>query len=243
NVVLEFSPPEDWARLRDAERLRSGNERSVPLSSQTTAWASEPQTFAGTRKEPARAWRRLLLTGAFLMAATLALVPAYDSIHRTARAWASGDPASTGVVLGDRHDEIVDALVAETGGSEFVRIAFYEGYAIASAPSAPGALTMDAYQFRYDRTERQGPELSQPQDPSPALFHADEVDFSRIPEHIATAREHSGIADPDSVIVVVERAAVADEAGARPVRVMVILDSTSADATVTIDATTGDVLA
>ncbi|WP_448005143.1 hypothetical protein [Agromyces bauzanensis] len=244
NVLLELTPPEDWARLRDAERLRTGDERTVPLASQATAWASEPQTLSGAPKvkRPARPWRRVLFAGAFVVAAVLVLVPAYDSIARTAQAWASGNPDAAGVVLGDRHQEIVDALEAETGGTEFVRIGFYDGYAIAAAPSAPGALTIDTYQFRYDRTERQGPELIQPSDPAAALFDADEVDFSRIPEHIATAEAHSGIDDPDSVIVIVERAPIADQAGARPVEVMVMLDSTYEDANVVIDAATGEVL-
>lgn len=244
NVLLELTPAEDWARLRDAERLRTGGERTVPLASQAPAWASEPQTLSGAMKvkQPGRPWRRVLFAGAFVVAAALVLVPAYDSISRTAQAWASGNPDAAGVVLGDRHADIVDALAAETGGTQFVRIGFYDGYAIAAAPSAPGALTIDTYQYRYDRTERQGPELIQPDDPAAALFDATEVDFSRIPEHIATAMEHSGVSEPDSVIVVVERALIADDAGARPVEVMVMLDTAYEDANVVVDATTGEVL-
>ena len=68
------------------------------------------------------------------------------------------------------------------------------------------------------------------------------MDFSRIPEYAAAAREHSGIADPDSVIVIVDRALIADDAGVRPVQAMVILDSAYEDATVTFDATTGELL-
>lgn len=242
NVLLELSPSEDWARLRDAERLRTGTDRTIPLESDAPTWASEPQTLAGTPKPPARPWRRVLLAGAFLAAGALVLVPAYDSIVRTAQAFAAGDPSAAGVVLGNRHAEIVDALEAETGGTAFVRVAFYDSYALAAAPSAPGALTIDTYQFRYDRTEHQGPEIIQPDDPAGALFDANEVDFTRIPEHIALAREHSGIADPSSVIVIVERAMLADAAGARPVEVMVLLDSTYEDATVVIDAATGAVM-
>ena len=119
---------------------------------------------------------------------------------------------------------------------------FYDSYALATAPSAPGALTMDVYQFRYDRTEHQGPELIQPDDPEAELFDVSEVDFTRIPEHIATAKEHSGITEPTSVIVSVERALIADESGARPVRVLVILDSPYENATVQIDAASGAVL-
>ena len=244
NVVVQFEPPLDWAKLRDAERLRSGSERTVPLASEATAWASQPQTLSGAAKEqrPGRAWRRLLLVGVFVAAAALVLVPAYDSIARTAQAWASGNPDATGVVLGDRHQQIVDAFEAETGGTQFIRIGFYDSYAIAAAPSEPGALTIDTYQFRYDRTERQRPELIQPDDPAAALFDADEVDFSRIPEHIDTAKAHSGVDDPDSVIVVVERAHIADESGDRPVEVIVMLDSAYEDASVVIDAATGEVL-
>jgi hypothetical protein len=242
NVRLELAPPEDWARLRDAERLRTGSDRTVPLASEAAAWASEPQTLGGAPKPPARPVRWVLRAAVFLAAAALVLVPAYDSVARTAQAFASGHPETAGVVLGDRHQQIVDALAREAGGTAFVRIGFYDGYALAAAPSAPGALTIDEYQYRWDRTEHHGPELIQPDDPAGALFDADEVDFSRIPDHIATARDRSGIADPDSVIVIVERALIADDAGARPVRVMVLLDSPYEDATVTLDAASGEVL-
>lgn len=242
NVLLEVSPPEDWARLRDAERLRAGTDRTIPLESEAPTWVAEPQSLAGTPKRPAHPLRRVLLAAAFVVAGAVVLMPAYGAIVRTAQAFAAGDPSAAGVVLGDRHGEIVDALESATGGAEFVRIAFYDSYALAAAPSSPGALTIDTYQFRYDRTERQGPELIQPDDPSGALFDANDVDFTRIPDHIAAAREHSGIDDPTSVIVIVERALIADAGSARPVQVMVLLDSTYEDATVIVDAETGTVV-
>ena len=243
NVVIEFNPLPDWARQRDAERLRTGSERTVPLVEQVTPWASEPQTLSGVPKGPARPWRWVLLVGVFVASAALVLWPAYDSIGRVARAVASGDPASAGVVLGDRHQQIVDALEAETGGTQFVRIGFYSEYAIAAAPSAPGALTIDTYQFRYDRTERQGPELIQPQDPAAALFDTSELDFSQIPGFIATAKAQSGITEPDSVIVIVDRSGVADASGVTPVRAVVSLDSPYEDATVQFDMVTGQPVA
>ena len=242
NVVLEPTPPDDWARVRDAEQLRTGTERMVPLASQAPAWASEPQGLLGGPKRARRPWRTVLLAGVAVATAAIVLIPAYDTIGRTVQAIASGDPDSAGVVLGDRHREIVDALAAETGGTQFIRIGFYDGYALAAAPSAPGALTIDSYQYRYDRTEHQGPELIQPDDPAAAVFDVDEVDWSAIPDHIAAAKEHSGIAAPTSVIVSVERTPVADETGARPVRVLVMLDSAYEDASVQLDAVTGEIL-
>lgn len=242
NVQLVLDPPVDWARLRDAERLRTGADRTVPLAEQASAWASEPQALFGGPRQPARPWRRVALAGVAVATAALVLIPAYDSIGRTVQAFAAGDPGSAGVVLGDRHAEIVDALAEETGGTQFVRVGFYDSYALATAPSAPGALTMDVYQFRYDRTEHQGPELIQPDDPAAELFDVTEVDFSRIPEHIATAKEHSGITEATSVIVSVQRAIIADESDARPLRVLVILDSPYENATVQIDAASGAVL-
>ena len=146
-------------------------------------------------------------------------------------------------MLGDRHQQIVDALEAETGGTQFVRIGFYSEYAIAAAPSAPGALTIDTYQFRYDRTERQGPELIQPQDPAAALFDTSQLDFSQIPGFIATAKAQSGITEPDSVIVIVDRSGVADASGVTPVRAVVSLDSPYEDATVQFDMVTGQPVA
>jgi hypothetical protein len=239
NVVIEFNPPPDWAGLRDAERLRTGSERTVPLAEEAPMWESAPQTILGAPKAPRRPWRTVLLIGVFAASAALVLLPAYDSIGRVAAAVASGHPESAGVALGNRHAEIVDALEAETGGTAFIRIGFYDGYAIAAAPSAPGALTIDSYAYRYDRTERTGPELIQPQDPAAELFDTSGLDFSQIPGFVAAAKEQSGITQPDSVIVIVNRSAVTDAAGETPVRAMVLLDSPYEDATVSFDMATG----
>ncbi|WP_430647548.1 hypothetical protein [Agromyces sp. GXS1127] len=262
-VVLDLAPTADWARLRDAERLRSGSERTVPLAADAPPWGgSAPDGDPDARRDAAddgsgrgdpataptpataatarRPWRTALLALVAAVTAVVVLVPAFDSIGRLSRAVASGDLSTAGVVLGDRHRDVVDALVRETGGTEFVRIGFYVDYALASAPSSPGALTIDGYEYRYDRTSHGGPEPIQPEDPAAALFDADEVDFTRVPEFIATARDRSGIADPDSVIVSVERSPVADDSGERPVRVLVLLDAPYEDAAVILDPATGE---
>ena len=242
NVELVLDPPADWVERRDAERLRTGIDRTVPLAAEAPEWPSEPKAAIGGTRAPARPWRRILLAGGFLTAAAVVLIPAYDSIGRIVQAVAAGDPAAAGIVEGDRHDEIVDALAAETGDTKFVRLGFYDGYALAAAPSEPGALTIDSYEYRYDRTEHHGPEPIQPTDPAAALFDVDDVDFTRIRDHIATAKEHADIPDPNSVIVLVDRSPVADATGERPVQVLVLLDADYADASVRIDPQTGRVL-
>lgn len=242
NVVLELDPPADWARLRDAERLRTGSERTVPLAEQAPMWESAPPTALRTPMTPGRAWRRVLLAGVTVATAAIVLVPAYDSIGRTARAIASGDLASAGVVLGDRHREIVDALASESGGTQFVDVGFYGDYALASAPSEPGALTIDSYEYRYDRTSHGGPENIQPTDPEAELFDVAEVDWDRIPSLIAAAEQDAGITDPTGVIVTVSRSPVPDAAGELPVRVLVMLDSPYENAAVQFDAATGEIV-
>ncbi|GAA4047897.1 hypothetical protein [Agromyces indicus] len=247
-VVLELDPPPEWARLRDAEQLRTGAERTVPLAEQAPKW--EPIESAATSAvsagrsatAPHRVAWRVLLGGLAVATAAVVLIPAYDAIGRTARAIASGDPSSAGVVLGDRHREIVDALVAETGGTRFASIGFYGEYALASAPSEPGALTIDSYEYRYDRTSHGGPDPIQPDDPEAALFDVGDVDWDRIPALIDAAEEHSGIAEPTGVIVTVSRSPVADATGVLPLRMLVMLDSAYEDAVVPFDATTGELL-
>ncbi|WP_400996997.1 hypothetical protein [Agromyces sp. GXQ0307] len=240
DVVLDLDPPAELAARRDAEQLRSGAERTVPLASAAPRWTSEPRTPEARRGRPApRPWRTALLWAVVVVTAVLVVVPAFDSIGRITRALASGDPARAGVVLGDRHEEIVEALARETGGTVFIRIGFYGDYALASAPSAPGALTIDGYEYRYDRTEHGGPDPIQPDDPAADLFDVDAVDFSRVPEYIDSAQADAGIRDPDSVIVLVERSTVADDSGERPVRVLVLLDAPYENASVVIDPETG----
>jgi hypothetical protein len=243
NVLLVMEPPAEWERLREAERLRSGADRTVPIASATTAWASEPETLLGVPKPAARPGRTAMLTAVFAIAAAAALAPAYNTIGRMASAIAAGDPAAAGVVEGTRHAEIVEALAREVGSTEFVSVAFYDGYALATAPSTPGALTIDDYQYRYDRTEHRGPELIQPEDPAGSLFDVSSVDFGDVRGLIARAKAQSGIAEPDSVIVIFERTMAADESGARPVQAMVLLDSPYEDASVRFDAATGELLA
>lgn len=242
NVVLELDPPADWARLRDAERLRTGSERTVPLAEQAPMWESAPPTTLRTPVTPGRAWRQVLLAGVTVATAAIVLVPAYDSMGRTARAIASGDLASAGVVLGDRHREIVDALASESGGTQFVHVGFYGDYALASAPSEPGTLTIDSYEYRYDRTSHGGPENIQPTDPEAELFDVAEVDWDRIPSLIAAAEQDAGIADPTGVIVTVSRSPVPDAAGGLPVRVLVLLDSPYENAAVQFDGATGEIV-
>lgn len=242
NVVLVMDPPDDWERLREAERLRTGADRTIPLAATAQAWPSEPETLLGIPKVRSNPAAAIVFTLVLVAAAAATLVPAYGTIGRSISAIASGDPAAAGVVEGDRHEEIVDALVREVGGPHFTSIGFYDGYALATAPSSPGALTMDDYQYRYDRTEHQGPELIQPEDPKGSLFDVSTVDFSQVRELIAAAEDESGIADPDSVIVRFQRAGVADDAGHRPVQAMVLLDSAYDDAAVTFDALTGAVV-
>jgi hypothetical protein len=242
NVVLELDPPEDWARLRDAERLRTGSERTVPLAEQAPAWQPAPPSASAGPASPGRTGRRVLFAAVTVATAAAVLIPAYDSIGRTARAIASGDPASSGVVLGDRHREIVDALVDETGGSRFVRIGFYGDYALASAPSEPGAPTIDSYEYRYGRTSHGGPDPIQPDDPEAELFDADDVDWDRIPRFIDEAGTHAGIAEPTGIIVTVSRSPVADDSGALPLRLLVMLDAAYEDAVVQFDASTGELI-
>jgi hypothetical protein len=242
NVELVLDPPDDWARLRDAERRRTGTERTVPLAEQAPMWDPAPAGATRAPATPGRTWRRIRFAGAIAATAALVLLPAYDSIGRVARAIASGDLASAGVVRGDRHREIVEALAAETGGTRFIHVGFYADYALASAPSEPGALTIDSYEYRYDRTAHGGPENIQPDDPEADLFDVADVDWDRIPALIAAAERHSGITDPEGVIVTVSRTPVADAAGERPVRVLVMLDSAYEDASVQLDAATGDIV-
>ncbi|WP_394553286.1 hypothetical protein ACDF64_02785 [Agromyces sp. MMS24-JH15] len=240
-VRIVFEPPADWAGLRQAEQLRTGDDRTVPLAAAAPAW--EPSATAAARTAK-RANPVLVIGWWALLAVSAAVVayPAYATIGRSVGAILAGDPAAAGVVEGDRHADIVAALEAETGGSEFTSIRFYDSYALAAAPSSPGALTIDTYQYRYDRTEHQGPELIQPEDPAAALFDTSEVDFSRIPAFIEEAKAASGIADPDSIMVSVSRSMAPDASGAMPVQVMVSLDSAYEDGYAVFDAATGEPL-
>ncbi len=242
NVVIVDSPSSAWERKRAAEELRTGSERTIPLMAQP--WSGAPASAEAAPSRPGRSAGAVIGSIAavvvFAVAAGATLVPAYPTIARGIAAITSGDPGAAGVVEGTRHADIVAALIDEVGEDRFISIAFYDGYALATAPASPGSLKIDDYQYRYDRAEHQGPTLIQPQTPEAELFSASDVDFTDVRGLVAAAKEHSGITEPASVIVIFSRTMIADDTGSRPVEARVLLDSPYEDATVVFDAASGE---
>ncbi|TQL79069.1 hypothetical protein FB566_4670 [Stackebrandtia endophytica] len=115
-----------------------------------------------------------------------------------------GDAADD-FVFGPRQTEAVDALVAEVGSTEFVSLTFHDGFVTADAVSAPGAVTIDSFMFRWGSADRTGPATIQPEDPAEAIFDVTVLDASIIPALAEQARQLTGVAEPTSYLVIVDR--------------------------------------
>ncbi len=95
--------------------------------------------------------------------------------------------------------QVVADLVEVAGGTQFVAVFLYAGYASAVAPTAPGATTTDRYAWRDGKAERSGPEgVLDPDE----LFDVTTVDWTAIEGFVSQVPELSGIDSmPSSVYV------------------------------------------
>jgi hypothetical protein len=126
---------------------------------------------------PAR--RRLLGIAAVLAGVVLALLPSAQLI-----AWAAGDLVAgrpfdgRDMTVGLHQQEAFDALAQRIGGTEVVEIAFFPRFIDVSAPTQPGARTVDRFHWQAGYTSNVGPDYSQPSDLGQALFDAGDLDLS-----------------------------------------------------------------
>jgi len=143
-------------------------------------------------RPPIPLWRRLAALLVILAVAALVLLPAYRTIGWIAGDLAQGRWDGRDPRTGIHQEEMVADLAAVAGGAEFTRIAFYDGYVLADAPTTPGADTTDSFTWRYGRAWREGPELIQPDDLDAELFDAAALDFSVVGEVTRAAIADTG---------------------------------------------------
>lgn len=210
-VTIVMDPPDDWALLAQSdERVRTTRSAEPYVPAPDAAKG----TKSGLRVIPARLYLVAALAGA-----ALALIPAYPTIAALAtggttlgevrhasseegRAEAEAEAeAAAGVFVGRNAQDAVAVLVDGLGSSDVTQLSFWSSNLSATAPSAPGAATLDGYHVTGGEFENTGPAGSQP---APGalelmLFDATAVDTGRFPELIAEAQRLSGLdeLDPD----------------------------------------------
>lgn len=158
---------------------------------------------------------------AVLVGAGAVIAPNFEQFTTTAGAMFTGEHPED-FTRGDRQQVAVDALVA-IAGPKFTSLRFFDGFVLATAPTSPGATTLDEFQYRWFEAERQGPATIQEDDVNGLLFDVSEVDVTRIQGIVEAAMRATGIAEPDTLSVSVEREPPLDSSDGPggPVRLMV----------------------
>ncbi|MET9689387.1 serine/threonine-protein kinase [Streptomyces sp. NPDC006514] len=193
-----------------------------PYGAPTTPVASMP----APRRRPALIGAALTVVLAAAVVGIVQLIPdgnsggddAADSrATRPAVATSGGTPASTpaakastskagtarGSMLTPENIRIaLDALKEKTGTTTFVDLKVYEGYVLAKVPTAPGADTVDAWQYRDGAARRTGPDGTVEE--GEPLIDMAAVNWDALPGLLEQTKKEVGIEKPTSTYVIVE---------------------------------------
>ncbi|MCJ0869482.1 serine/threonine-protein kinase [Streptomyces sp. AP-93] len=90
----------------------------------------------------------------------------------------------------------VDALKQQTGTTTFVDLRVYDGYVLAGIPTAPGARTVDSWQYRGGVAKRTGP--SGTVKPDEPLMDMAALDWDALPALLAESTKELGVDNPSS---------------------------------------------
>ncbi|WP_223836079.1 serine/threonine-protein kinase [Streptomyces venezuelae] len=96
----------------------------------------------------------------------------------------------------------LDALKEKTGTTTFVDLTVYEGYVLASIPTAPGADTVDAWQYRDGAAKRTGPDGTVEE--GEPLIDMATVNWDAVPGLLEQSKKEFGIEKPTSTYVIID---------------------------------------
>ncbi|WP_314247667.1 serine/threonine-protein kinase [Streptomyces kutzneri] len=120
-----------------------------------------------------------------------------------AKASASKADTARGSMLTPQNIRIaLDALKEKTGTTTFVDLKVYEGYVLASIPTAPGAETVDAWQYRDGTAKRTGPDGTVEE--GEPLIDMAAVNWDALPGLLEQSKKELKIEKPTSTYVIVE---------------------------------------
>lgn len=90
----------------------------------------------------------------------------------------------------------VEALKQQTGTTTFVEMRVYDAYVIASVPTAPGARTVDSWQYRGGVAKRSGPAGTVKADDP--LMDMAALDWDALPALLDQSKKELGVDNPSS---------------------------------------------
>lgn len=200
-VLIVGEPDASWTAAME----ESGD--SVPASA--PIWNAPDTPLPGQRKsligrgERGRPARMVAYVALAAIGAGITLVPNWGQFRAEAAAFFTeyGDDFTRN----DRQREAIEAIIAVMGHSTVTHVGFYDGYVLVTGLTAPGAVTLDDYQFRHGEAFREGPTPIQSDDLAAETFDLRSVDVSRIPEYVAAAVTATGIDPTEGPYVGIDR--------------------------------------
>ncbi|MFF8268590.1 serine/threonine-protein kinase [Streptomyces sp. NPDC016562] len=96
----------------------------------------------------------------------------------------------------------LEAFKQQTGTTTFVDLRIYDGYVLASIPTAPGAQTVDSWQYRDGAAKRTGPKGTV-EDGEPLIDMAT-VSWDALPGLLEQSKKDLNVPNPTSRYVIVE---------------------------------------
>ncbi|WP_405435778.1 serine/threonine protein kinase [Streptomyces avidinii] len=96
----------------------------------------------------------------------------------------------------------LEALKEKTGTTTFVDLKVYDGYVLASIPTAAGAETVDAWQYRDGAATRTGPDGTVEE--GEPLIDMSTVNWDALPGLLEQSKKELGVEKPTSTYVIVE---------------------------------------
>jgi hypothetical protein len=152
-------------------------------------------------------WWRVLSILTIAAGAALVLIPAYPMIGWAVEDAGAGRPFDgRNMVDGLHQQDAFDQLAGVIGGTEVVSITFYRDNIQVSAPTSPGARTVDRFVWSGGVASNQGPDFSQPSDLDAELFDAGGIDMSLVATLVGRSLDDADIEQVDGVYPSIRRA-------------------------------------
>ncbi|MFD3329898.1 protein kinase [Streptomyces sp. NPDC058701] len=108
----------------------------------------------------------------------------------------------------------LEAFKQQAGTTVFVDLLVYDGYVLASIPTAPGAKTVDAWQYRDGAAKRTGPKGTVNADKP--LIDMSTVSWDALPGLLERSQKELGVTAPRSRYVIVDAWMMDDQPCMRP---------------------------
>lgn len=178
----------------------------VVLNGQAVGATATPAPDAVATGPTGSAGWRFLSVVTIVVGAALALIPSYGVIGWIGSDIAAGRPFDgRDMRTGLHQQEAFDQVATLIGSTEVTSIYFYDSYLAVTAPTTPGARTVDRYKWQYGRAIHEGPDYIQPSDIREERFEAGGIDLDLVGRLTRESIADSGLDDIDGIYPSIRR--------------------------------------